>query len=207
MDFTRPIEVVIPGARGRLLGVLARTDGDLNLRTVASLANVSVGQASRVMPDLVELGMVERREVPPSALFRLVRHHVAVEPLLQLERARDRVVEEMAHEAKEMRCPPESVIVFGSFSRGDGDALSDIDVVLVRSPGVDDDDPTWLDDQAAWRRRVSALAGNRVEILDVGLADVKAALESDQPLWADLRNEGRVVFGSDFGVIRRANNG
>ncbi|MBI2167891.1 MAG: helix-turn-helix domain-containing protein, partial [Actinobacteria bacterium] len=65
MDFVRPIEAMLAGARGRVLAVLAETTAELNLRTIAQLAGVSQAQASRVLPGMVELGVVERREVPP----------------------------------------------------------------------------------------------------------------------------------------------
>ncbi len=67
MDFTRPVEGIIPGVQGRILGVLVETTEELNLRTIARLADVSVAQAYRVLPELVEMGGVERREAPPSA--------------------------------------------------------------------------------------------------------------------------------------------
>ncbi|MDQ3575947.1 MAG: helix-turn-helix domain-containing protein, partial [Actinomycetota bacterium] len=68
MDFVRPIEAIVPGAQGRMLAVLAETTAELNLRTIAQLAGVSQAQASRVLPGLVQLGIVERREVPPASL-------------------------------------------------------------------------------------------------------------------------------------------
>ena len=42
MDFVHPIEAVIPGAQGRVLAVLVETTAELNLRTLARLAGVSV---------------------------------------------------------------------------------------------------------------------------------------------------------------------
>lgn len=88
MDFVHPISAVIPGARGRVLAALVETTAELNLRTLARLSGVSAAQASRVLPGLVELGLVERREVPPSSQFRLVRSHVAARAVLQLAAGR-----------------------------------------------------------------------------------------------------------------------
>lgn len=82
MDFLRPVEAIVPGAQGRVLAVLVETTAELNLRTLAELAGVSQAQASRVLPRLVELGVVERREVPPASLFRLVPEHVGSRALL-----------------------------------------------------------------------------------------------------------------------------
>lgn len=65
MDYRRPVEALIPGVQGRVLGVLARTSTDLTMRAVAELGGVSPQQASVVIGKLVELGVVERRDVPP----------------------------------------------------------------------------------------------------------------------------------------------
>jgi DNA-binding IclR family transcriptional regulator len=116
MDFRRPVQAVIPGARGRILAVLADTTADLNLRTIARLSGVSAAQASRVLPELVSLGMVDRREAPPSALFRLVHEHVASRMVRSLTRARETVLEELGHHAEALSPQPTSVIVFGSFA-------------------------------------------------------------------------------------------
>src|SRR3954447_14713145 len=118
MDFVHPIAAVIPGAQGRILAVLAETTAELNLRTLARLSSVSVAQASRVMPLLVELGLVERREVPPSSLFRLERTNVAARAVSDLARSRDVVLDAIGDAAKVMSVVPASVIVFGSFARG-----------------------------------------------------------------------------------------
>jgi len=67
VDFVHPVQAVIPGAEGRVLAVLAQTTAPLNLSTLARLAGVSVAQASRVMPGLVDLGLVERGEIPPPS--------------------------------------------------------------------------------------------------------------------------------------------
>ena len=121
MDFVHPVQAVIPGTQGRVLAVLAETTAELNLRTVARLASVSPAQASRVLPGLVELGLVERREVPPSSLFRLNRENVAAQVVIELARSRDTALERMGAVARELPLPPASVIVFGSFARREAD--------------------------------------------------------------------------------------
>ena len=75
MDFVHPIEAIIPGVQGKVLAVLAETTADLNMRTIARLADVSAAQASRVLPDLVELGLVERGDLG-LALERQIKNIV-----------------------------------------------------------------------------------------------------------------------------------
>lgn len=195
MDFVRPVEAVIPGVQGRVLAVLAETTAELNLWTIARLSDVSLAQASRVLPGLVELGLIERREAPPSSLFRLVPEHVAAGPLITLARGRDGVIEEMGRVAEVLPVAPVSVILFGSFARREADAESDIDTVLVRPVGVDESDEAWSDSVEQWRSRIRRISGNPVEVLEVGWEEIGAGLRSRQAVWQDIRREGIVVHG------------
>jgi predicted nucleotidyltransferase len=196
VDFVHPIEAIVPGAQGRVLAVLAETTAELNLRTIAQLSGVSLAQASRVLPGLVELGVVERREVPPSSLFRLVPEHVAARAVLNLARSTDMVLNELGQMARSLPVPPVSVIVFGSFARREARSDSDIDVVMVRPAGVDEDDDEWTASIEQWRTDVRRLTGNRVEVLEVSVDEVAARLTGRSSLWSEIRGDGRVVHGA-----------
>lgn len=202
MDFVQPVQAVIPGTQGRVLAVLAETTAELNLRTVARLASVSPAQASRVLPGLVELGLVERHEVPPSSLFRLNREHVAAQVLIELARARDIALERMGTTAGELPLPPVSVIIFGSFARREADRHSDIDAVLVRPDDIDDDDENWGDGVEQWRERVRAFTGNTVEVIEVDRTEVTEKLASASSLWRDIARDGIVAHGATLNDLR-----
>ena len=192
----------MPGAQGRVLAVLAETTAELNLRTIAQLAGVSQAQASRVLPGLVELGLVERREVPPASLFRLVPQHVASRALLALARSADTVLDEMGRLARALPNPPVSVIVFGSFARREADADSDIDVIVVRPSEIDEDDDAWAESIEAWRCDIGRLTGNQVELLEVSADEAATKAAGSSPVWADIRREGRVVHGLGIDELR-----
>jgi len=202
MDFMHPVEAVVPGSQGRVLAVLAETTADLNLRTVARLAGVSPAQASRVLPGLVELGLVERREVPPSSLFRLNRENVASQLVIELARSRDTVLERMGAAARELPDPPVSVIVFGSFARREADRQSDIDIVIVRPDDIDEDDDTWTNGLEHWRRSVRALTGNQVGVIEIGRAVATERLSGGGPLWGDVARGGVAVHGATLDQLR-----
>jgi predicted nucleotidyltransferase len=207
MDFVRPVEAIVPGAQGRMLAVLAEATAELNLRTIAQLAGISQAQASRLLPDLVALGVVERREVPPASQFRLVPQHVASRALLALARSTDTVLDEMGRLAGALPHPPVSVIVFGSFARREADADSDIDVVMVRPAEIDEDDDAWSASTEAWRRDVRLLTGNPVEVLEVSADEAVTKLAGRSQVWADIRRDGRVVHGLALDELRAVPSG
>ena len=204
VDFVRPIEAIVPGAQGRVLAVLAETTAELNLRTIAQLAGASQAQASRVLPGLVNLGVVERREVPPSSLFRLVRGHVASRALLALARSTDAVLDEVGRLAASLPREPVSVIIFGSFARREADSDSDIDLVVVRPADLDEDDEDWARSLERWRGDVRRLTGNPVEVLEVSADEAGARFASRSQVWADIRREGRVVHGLGVDALEGA---
>jgi predicted nucleotidyltransferase len=207
MELTRPIEAIVPGAQGRVLAVLTETTAELNLRTIARLAGVSPAQASRLLPDLVALGVVERREVPPSSLFRLVRDHVASRFLLGLADSHRVVLDEMGRLASDLPHPPTSVIVFGSFARREADVDSDLDVLVVRPNDIAAEDDAWFEALENWRQAVERLTGNRVEIVEVGQEEAGHNLAEGRQLWADIARDGQVVHGRSLAELNRATNG
>lgn len=203
-EVIRPIEAIVTGAQGRVLAVLAETTAELNLRTIAQLAGVSQAQASRVLPGLAELGVVERREVPPASLFRLVPENVASRALLSLARSTETVLDEVGRLAASLSHPPVSVIVFGSFARREAGPDSDVDVVVVRPIDIDEDDQAWAESIEGWRRDVRRLTGNPVEVLEVSDDEAASRLTGRSQLWADIRRDGHVVHGVGLDHLRRA---
>jgi predicted nucleotidyltransferase len=195
MDFVRPVEAVVGGAQGRLLAVLLETTSPLTLRRLASLAGVSPAQASRVMPRLVELGIVDRHEVPPASQFLLVRDCVVTRLLLGLADARSIALRQIGEAVSAISPEPVSVVAFGSFARGEADAQSDIDLAVVRTDDVDDDDEGWAESIDAWRRQVRTITGNDVEIIEATASEATRKLRGRSELWRNIKRDGIVVYG------------
>ena len=194
VDFLRPVEAVIPGAQGKLLAVFAETTAGLSVRTAARLSGVSLAQTSRILPELAKLGVLDRTEVPPSTVYQLVEENVASRAIRLLARSRDQVLSELGELAKSMAIPPVSIIVFGSFARGEAGPESDVDVVVVRGIHVDSSSE-WSEGIDEWRRRTRRLSGNEVEVMEIDECDVSSRLRSRRPVWQDIRRDGVVVFG------------
>ena len=143
MDFSQPVRALIPGAQGRLLGTLAGHRGSFTIRRLADISGVSAAQAVRIIPHLVELGMVNREEHPPVSLVSLVEGHFVSKMLRELADGRDRVVQHLRETARAIRPRPAGIALFGSFARGGARIDSDIDALVVRNPDVSIEDSSW----------------------------------------------------------------
>jgi hypothetical protein len=195
VDYRRPVEALMPDAQGRILGTLARTAEELTLTTLADLSGVSLAHAARIVPRLVELGVVERRDVQPAVLVRLVPENLAARALVALADLRYTLLGELREGALDLDPAPAHVTLFGSFARGDDDAESDIDVVIVRPLAIGDEDPKWSESIARWEAHTRRMAGNTMNRIEVAEAEVVKLVRSRQPLWRAIRLEGIALQG------------
>lgn len=207
MDYTHPLESVFPGAQSRVLAVLARVDVEFSLRTLARVAQVSPAQVSRIMPPLVELGLVQRRDISPLAMFRMIRTHVASQAVIALLDSRATVLRHLGSLAETTNLPAASIIVFGSFARRESEIQSDIDIVIVRPDDMDEDSRVWVDPILRWQEEASCLSGNEIQILEYTRTEVHQRLNSDVPLWDNILQDGIVVFGESLSRLQQGTNG
>lgn len=202
MDYVRPVETVIPGVQGKVLGVLSRTGTELTMRTVAELAGVSFNRATSVLNELVGLGLVERREAGASAMVSLVRDNAAARAVVELAGLRDAVIERMRIEARSIDPAPASLVIFGSFARGEARGRSDIDVLAVRAPGVGMDNDSWTDTLWHWANGATRLAGNPVNLLDESCEDMPGLLSRVGSVWDDAVRDGVLLSGVPLAELR-----
>lgn len=202
MDYRQSVEALIPGAQGRILGVLARAGAPLNLRTVARLAGISPGQASRVLPRLVQLGVVQRTEVPPAALFELPKRNFAAGLIRHLAEAHGALLQELRKTAARLRPAPASLVLFGSAATGEASADSDIDVLVVRPLDVTDDD-VWTTTVTSWVAHIREFSGNPVNVLDEDEGDIPQLLRSRRSLWESIRSHGVLLAGRPLDELAR----
>lgn len=204
MDFRHPVQVVIPGVQGQVLAVLAATETELTMRTVAKLAGVSVNRAVTVLNDLVELGVVRRRDAGRSALVSLDRENEVGRMVVSLAAVRLAAIERLRRTARSIRPHPASLVLFGSMARGTADADSDVDVLAVRPTGVPEDGEEWTGSLGAWGDRAARIVGNPVNFVVVGEDEVSGLLAAGQGLWKEIAETGIVLTGSSLERLGRA---
>jgi predicted nucleotidyltransferase len=193
MDLSRPIEALIPGARGQLLGALIGAGRELSTADAARLSGVSAPQASRVLAQLVELGIIERRDVPPAVVYRPVPRNAVVGMLLELCELRSRIIQFARESAVAITPCPVRLSVFGSVARGTSDGDSDIDIAAVRPTGAEEDDD-WVESLGAWRRGVQEFSGSTLNVIEIDVDDWLAVDLSERTFWRDVKRDEVVLF-------------
>jgi hypothetical protein len=209
MDFSRPVEALIPGAQGRVLGALARIDAELPVSTLAAVAGVGRTRASAVLGQLADLGVVSRREVGPTVLVRLERQNAVGELVAGLAGLRTRVIEALRQLAAGLEPPPVGLFVFGSLARGNAGAASDIDFHAVRPEGADQ--ARWAASLTEFSSQARILTGNRIQMLDYELSDLRRRYTTDGDaagafFWRSVAEDALTLVGADFREIVEGNN-
>ncbi|MFD7158423.1 nucleotidyltransferase domain-containing protein [Kribbella sp. NPDC059898] len=198
MRFSEPVSSVVPGLHGRILGVLARTDRALTGRAVAGLLHspASPSGVQKVLDDLVSNGVVLAEPAGRARLYTLNRDHVAADAIDQLARLRDVLLERIKAEADSWTIPATAVWLFGSTARGQGDADSDLDLLVVRPDSVDDSDPTWLEQVESLAAHTSLWSGNSCEVVEYSAGEVQDLIGHRARLVTELRRDALPIAGA-----------
>ena len=208
MDFSRPVEALIPGAQGRVLGALARVDAELPVSTLAAVAGVGRTRASAVLGKLAELGVVSRREVGPTVLVRLERRNAVGELVAGLAGVRGRVIEALCQFAAGLLAAGGPFLVRVAGTREHGPA-SDIDVLAVRPEGADQ--ARWAASLTEFSSHARILTGNRIQVLDYELSELRRRYTTDDDaaralFWRSVAEDALTLAGADFREIVEGNN-
>jgi predicted nucleotidyltransferase len=145
VDLADAMSSLFPGARGAILTVLARTSKPLTSPTIAQLTRGSFSRAGtlRAVNELVEVGIVDAVQAGKAKLFSLNRDHVAAGAIENLASLRSVLFERIRETLATWNISAVSVAVFGSTARGDSQFGSDVDLLVVRSEGIDSEQHDW----------------------------------------------------------------
>lgn len=197
MRSTHPIDSFL-GSRSRIL-VLRVLNGvavPLNVSQIAAHAGLSKPAASTALAELASIGLVDSNPVGRSVVHWLVRENVYVERIVtpafrEEQEIADLLLEEIRHAFADSAV---SVVLFGSYARGEQTDTSDVDVAII---AVDPEAKQELERRTdiyapTFRRRFGATFSPLVYDLD----EAASLWQRAPQLQETLEREGIVVSGS-----------
>jgi len=197
VNLSEPIASVIPGAYGPILAALFRTGVPLSGRQIAGLVEgkVSRSRVNDVLRELAAHGLVCEAVHPPAILYTVNRNHVAAEALEALVELRPRLLDRMRADIAHWEPSAISVLLYGSVARGEGNANSDIDVLVVRPDAVSAEETTWRNQVDQFVDRVQTWSGNACEVLELSDAEFTTAMTRGRKLERELRRDAICLGG------------
>lgn len=203
MDLSRPIGTVSPTIDADVLALLASSDIAFTGRQVHRvLGRHSQTGVNRVLNRLVHEGIVARTTAGSAHTYVLNHEHLQAGAVLELARARERLVERLTKTMGEWQDDPHFAALYGSAASGEHSDRSDIDLFIVRPDDVNDDDERWTENLLELRALVARWTGNDCETVEMSTDEVEAAFANQDPF---IRSVGRqmIVLLGQGSYLRR----
>jgi predicted nucleotidyltransferase len=199
MNLARPHTAVMGGAlEGEVLSVLAGTTRPLTGRQIARLATHGSDRGLRLaLNRLADQGLVDAIEAPPAVLYSLNRDHIAAPVAIQLAGLRGELLQRLRAAIAEWQVPAVHASIFGSAARGEGDASSDIDLLVVRPQSADSEDRAWRDQLHELAAAIERWTGNPAGIAEVGEEELADLAKERRPIVQELERDAITLAGPE----------
>lgn len=203
MYLMRPHSLLSASADPDVLAVLAHAGSPLTGREVARRAGRSQDRIRQILERLVDHGIAIRADAGSAHLYSLNREHLAAGAITELTELRVVLVNRLRAEFAGWEIEPLGAALFGSAARGDGDLDSDIDLLIVRPGGVDEEDSAWREQIDLLYDRVRAWTGNPAGIVEVSADDLPHLIKRNPPVLDSIRSDAIDLAGRPIRTLLR----
>ena len=199
MDLGSPVLDIAPAVRGALLQVLARLEQPVTRRQLAAAASVAPGNASAVIEELIQIGLVSETVAGRSSMVVLNRSHLAAGPVLALAGLRGELIRRLRERFATWPDLHGSWL-FGSVARGDADSDSDVDLLIV----VDDlQTPDVHERLSRLQADVHSWTGNDLQLVVHSPSSWRKLVRAKNPLVEQIRHDGIALAGDTALLLDR----
>ena len=180
--------------------LLRALDGRSTPATAAQVSRIMEGgtQAGikRALERLAHQGVCGREELGGRVLYSLNYDHVLYPAIRDALDASVLFRKRLRSFLSEWNVQPVCTLMFGSAARNDGDADSDIDLLLIRPLMRSNiQREAWAPQVHELRSRVLKWTGNHAQILDWSKSELRRASEHDEPLLSEIEEDGVLLSG------------
>ena len=208
MDFSQPLQAVIPSLEGEVITVLARTTRPLTGRQIAGLTmSGSLSGVRLTLRRLESQGVVLAESAGRAVLYRANREHLLWEAVEELARRAEsalatlkiRIADVFTASLNPEQLAETSVAMFGSVARGTSNAKSDIDLVVVYPDSLEPELGQTVVDTLV--ERVSLWTGNRCNVYVTTLTLLERLVTEQDPMIESWADDAQTFLGADLRLL------
>lgn len=194
----------MPSLEGPILQVLAGAIRPMTGREIQRSAGIgSPSGVRQALERLVAQGLVRAATQSPAIFYTPNREHLAWPAVEALAGLRGATLSSLQRALQGWPIRPVHASVFGSLARGDGDAQSDIELLLVRPDAVGPEEPSWAGQVAQLRRGVQAWTGNRCRPMEASRDELAGYVAAGDPLVEGWLRDSVTLIGAPLRVVLR----
>jgi len=189
-------KVLGQASKVKILRFLIKTQAQLNGREIAKNIGLSHVKVHAALKDLARQGLINIRSVGKSLIYWLNEEHFLVKeilmPIFEKEaKILSYIVKTILNESNKPW--PLSIILFGSFSKGEASADSDIDLVIIYP---DNKSKSLIaKDLAKAEKKVTSLFGNRLACIPLKIREFQKKVKKNDRFIKEVLKTGRVIYG------------
>lgn len=197
MLLDRPLDAILgQSSKVKILRFLVRSQAQLNGREIAKNVGLSHVKAHGALKDLTIQGVVNMRSVGRSLVYWLNEEHFLVKDIIRPafekeETAIRQVSNIILSKIKPTR--PLSIILFGSFAKGNASADSDIDVVIVYQNSKNKE--RMANELLEAEKKITLLFGNHLASIPLKVKEFQRKLKAKDRFINEVIRTGRVIYG------------
>jgi predicted nucleotidyltransferase len=203
VDVSKPANVL---AGGLIMPVLRALSSRASPATAAQLRRAAAAGTEagvrRALDRLAGQGLLATEEIGGRVVYLLNRDHVLYPAVTALLRAEDELPRRLRGEIPAWIVPPVAAALYGSAARRDGDADSDIDILLVRPASLGSRErELWNDQVYRLRDLVQRWTGNRCQVTDRSVAALRRLSRAREPIVDEWRKDAVSLAGADISQL------
>lgn len=208
MLLNRPLDNILGQcSKVKILRFLVKSQAQLNGREIAKNTGLSHVKAHTALKDLTKQGVVNMRSVGSSLIYWLNEEHFLVKEIIRPAFEKEEFL--LRYVAKiilgEISPPrPLSIILFGSFAKGNASADSDIDAAIVYPHGKNK--TLIAKELSEAEKKITSLFGNHLASVPFSILEFQKKLKKKSPFINEIIRTGKVIHGKDISELISAND-
>ena len=180
----------------KILRFLVQSQSQSNGREIAKNVGLSHVKAHTALKDLTRQGVVNMRSAGSSLVYWLNEEHFLVKEIIRPAFEKEEGLFEYISRLilKEISLPkPSSMILFGSFAKGNASADSDIDVVIIYPRSKN---KTVISKELSEaEKKITSFFGNRLSSVPLLIDEFQKRLKTKDAFIHEIIRSGKVIYG------------